>query len=62
MDTKKHLIKACAEHYLAVTNEFGGELFGGGFLFFILTPKVYFSWARGADSREQPKEERGKVR
>ena len=31
-------------------------------IFFILFPNVYFSWARGASSREQPKEERGMAR
>ena len=31
-------------------------------IFFIPAPKVYFGWARGAGSREQPKEERGMAR
>ena len=31
-------------------------------LFFLFCPNVYFYWARGANAREQPKEDRGKVR
>ena len=31
-------------------------------MFFIHTSKVNFAWARGAGSREQPKEERGMAR